>query len=144
MIEVSTKLQFFIDLTITQSKIKRKFDARLGINGVGLDDFIILYTLNEATDHQMERVELASKVGVTTADLTRKLPSLEKIGLIEREDNPEDIKKSKVRITDTGKKVYVYATESAQEKAIDLFPYRNNKELEGLIDVLNSIHEVSK
>jgi len=141
---LSTKLQFFVDLTIIQSKIKRTFDARLGINGVGLDDFIILYVLSNSTDYQMERVELAIKIGLTTADLTRKLPSLEKIGLIEREDNPEDIKKSKIRITEAGKKVYVYATESAQEKAIDLFPFRNNKELEGLIEVLNSIHEVSK
>ncbi|MEQ9090269.1 MAG: MarR family transcriptional regulator [Balneola sp.] len=142
MNELGLKLQFFIDLSIIQSKIKRKFDARLGINGVGLDDYIILHVLNKARNHQMERAELAKQVGISTTDLTRKLPKLEKIGLIERENSPVDIKKSKVIMTNNGRKVHGYATESAQEKAIDLLPFKMNKEMEVLIDTLNSLAKI--
>ncbi|MEQ8577087.1 MAG: MarR family transcriptional regulator [Balneola sp.] len=142
MNELSAKLQFFIDLSIIESKIRRRFDARLGINGVGLDDYIILHVLNKARNHQMERVELAKQVGISTTDLTRKLPKLEKIGLIEREDSPEDIKKSKVRLTNSGKKVHGYATESAEEKALDLFPSKKNTEMELLVEALNSINGI--
>ena len=142
MNELSTKLQFFIDLSIIQSKVRRRFDSRLGINGVGLDDFIILHVLNKARNHQMERAELAKQVGISTTDLTRKLPKLEKIGLIEREDRPVDIKKSKVILTNSGKKVHGYATESAEEKALDLFPSKKNTEMELLVEALNSINGV--
>lgn len=142
MNELSTKLQFFIDLSIIQSKVRRRFDSRLGINGVGLDDFIILHVLNKARSHQMERAELAKQVGISTTDLTRKLPKLEKIGLIEREDRPVDIKKSKVILTNSGKKVHGYATESAEEKALDLFPSKKNTEMELLVEALNSINGV--
>ncbi|MFY0698095.1 MAG: MarR family transcriptional regulator [Balneola sp.] len=142
MNELSTKLQFFIDFSIVQSKIRRRFDARLGINGVGLDDFIVLHVLNKARNYQMERAELAKQVGISTTDLTRKLPKLEKIGLIEREDSPVDIKKSKVRLTNSGKKVHGYATESAEEKALDLFPSKKNTEMELLVEALNSINGV--
>ncbi len=142
MNELSAKLQFFIDLSIIESKIRRRFDARLGINGVGLDDYIILHVLNKAKNHQMERAELAIQAGISTTDLTRKLPKLEKIGLIEPEDSPVDIKKSKIRLTNSGKKVHGYATESAEEKALDLFPYKKNTEIELLIEALNSINGV--
>gem|GEM_PF-4874939 len=90
----------------------------------------------------MERAELAKQVGISTTDLTRKLPKLEKIGLIKREDSPVDIKKSKIRLTNSGKKVHGYATESAEEKALDLFPYKKNTEIELLIEALNSINGV--
>lgn len=144
MDSLSTKLQFFIDLTVTQSKIKRKFDARLGINGVGLDDYIILYTLNKTSNGEMERSVLAKQIGDSITDLTRKLPKLEKIGLIKREHNPDCIKNSKIRLTDAGMKIHDYATESAQEIAIDLFPFRKNNKLGELINVMGEIEDATK
>jgi len=144
MNELSTKLQFFINLSIAESKIRRRFDSRLGINGVGLDDYLILHALNKARNLQIERAELAKQVGISITDLTRKLPKLEKIGLIDREENPKDVNNSKVKLTMNGKKVYGYATESAEEKALDLFPAKKNTEVELLIEALNSITDIKK
>lgn len=144
MKEISEGLEFFIKLTITQSRVKRKLDSRLGINGVGLEDFIILYLLGKAQNSELERVELAKQAGISITDLTRTLPKMEKIGLIEKESSSKNLKNDNIRLRSTGKDVLTFAIESAEEKTIDLFPFQKKNELEILISVLNSIDMEAK
>jgi hypothetical protein len=58
----------------------RRFDASL--NGISFNEFIIMYTISQARDGKMRRVELAESMGLTPSGITRLLLPMEKIGLI--------------------------------------------------------------
>lgn len=87
-----------IDLFLSISKfyaiLSKNLDAKLG--GIGWNDFIVLYHLNNAPEKKLKRIELAEKVGLTASGVTRLLLPMEKIGLISKESNPNDARISYV------------------------------------------------
>ena len=57
-------------------------------------------------NNMIKMKDLASKMGVTTGTLTVMIDNLEKKGLVQRIQNPEDRRSYVIRLTDTGKKQY--------------------------------------
>ena len=127
-----------MNLAKVQSVISRSFD-RLSIYGIGFNDFMILYILMQATGERMRRIDLAEKIGLTASGVTRMLMPLEKIGLIKREANERDARVSYVVLTETGKKLFEDAKETAGSVAREIIPTEKTKKIATLADLLSDL-----
>src|SRR5690625_309221 len=110
MQQISTTLKFFLNLTMTQSAVAKRFDARLSLHSISLSDFMILLHLSRAPEQKLRRVDLAEMVGLSASAVTRKLAPLEKIGMVKREDNERDARVSFVKLAKGGKRTLKVST----------------------------------
>lgn len=132
MINESLKLLF--SLTKTQSVINRKFD-RLSVHGLGYTDFMLLHLLASDTEHQIRRIDLANRIGLTPSGVTRLLSPLEKNGLVGRKSNARDARVSYVILTETGQRVYQEAKVTAEAVAMDILPKVKVNQLNAMFEL---------
>lgn len=132
---ISSELLFLMNINKLQSVIVRKFDS-LSAHGLGFNDFVILYILNQSSESKMRRIDLAEKIGVTASGITRLLNPLEKIGLVAREANERDARVSYVVITPIGKKIFEEAKVTAEYAAKDILSSKKNKALQTATELL--------
>jgi DNA-binding MarR family transcriptional regulator len=135
---ISPSLQFILDLAKAKAVAGRRFDSRLG-GGIGLNEFMILFTLSESGNEKMRRIDLAQAVGLTASGITRLLAPMEKIGLIQREVNPADARISYVALASGGKRILSEQLEKAELLAGDLIPASIQKRLESASSLLGEI-----
>lgn len=93
-------LEFLFDLAKTQAMLSRSFGNTLG----GLNEFMILFYLNNAPENKMRRIDLADKLGFTASGITRVLLPMEKIGLVKKEKHDYDARISLVILSPAGKR----------------------------------------
>lgn len=96
------QLDLFLNLARTQALLSRRFDNGLG--GLGFNEFIILFHLDQAPDKKLSRIELAQKLGLTASGITRLLLPMEKIGLIGKETHASDARISLVLLAPGGRR----------------------------------------
>jgi len=130
-------IKFFIDLAKTQTILNNRFDRGLG--GLGFNEFLILYHLNEADDKTLRRVDLASKVGMTASGVTRLLLPMEKVHLIKSGPQAEDARVRSVILAAGGKTRLEEATTRLEELCEDIFSEEQLKKLNGFSDLLVEI-----
>lgn len=109
---INAPIQLFLNLAKTQAIMTRRFDS--GLDGISLNEFIILIHLSQAEDSKMRRVDLAEKVGLTASGITRLLLPMEKIGLTKKEIDPTDARASFVVLASGGKRKLGEAMERAE------------------------------
>ena len=137
-------LTFFITLARVNAVMARRFDGHLGgHHGLGFNDFIILYHLNEATNGRLRRIDLAEKIGLTASGVTRLLAPMEKIGLIQREVTEHDARVSFVAIAPGGKRLFNDALVTAIETVEDILPQNSLKDIEKMNEFLATLSSVS-
>ena len=108
-------LDFWIRLTRTYTETLRRIDARLSnIHGLSFGDFAILYHLKHAHESRLRRTDLAELLGLTISAVTRSLLPLEKIGLVDRQSNPNDARVGYARLTQAGDQLFSNASETAE------------------------------
>lgn len=144
MIELSASLKLIMNLSKAHVVTARRMEQRLSGHGLGFSEFSILLILNYTPGHKIRRVDLAEKIGLTAAGVTRMLIPLEKIGLVQRETYERDARKSYVSLTDTGKRVYLEALVSADLVAQDIIPQdtisvTKAKKMDALTDILQDL-----
>lgn len=136
MENISMSLKFFLNLTMTQALIARRFDARLSFHSLSLNDFMILFHLSQAPDEKLRRIDLAEKVGLSASAITKKISPLEKIGMVEKEANARDARVSLVKLAKGGKRILEEALSSAEMTAEELYPKEKEQRLESSNEVL--------
>jgi len=124
-----------MNLAKVQAVISRRFDG-LSMHGIGFNDFMILYLLQQSPGQKMRRIDLAEKIGLTASGVTRMLLPMEKTGLITREANERDARVSYVVLTEAGKRVFEEAKETAAYVAKEIIPAEKAKNLSPLSDIL--------
>lgn len=137
MSKISPQLQFIMNLAKVQTVLTRRFDS--GLNGISLNELIILFHLSEAEDQKMRRIDLAEKVGLTASGITRLLLPMEKIGLIKRETDERDARVSYVMIDRGGKTKLQESLERAEVLSEDLLPQNKTKKIEELSEFLGDM-----
>jgi len=137
MKNITSAVEFFLELGRTQAVITRRFDNGLG--GLGFSEFLILYHLSIAKDGRLRRVDLADKVGLTPSGVTRLLAPMEKIGLVKRETYEGDARVSFVALASGGKRRLDEGLERAKELAEDIFSTLDIKNTKGLTEVLKKL-----
>ena len=134
---LSPQIKFFINLATAQSQVTRRFDRGLG--GLGLSEFIILHAISLAPGQQISRVELADKVGLTPSGVTRLLLPMEKVGLVKRENDPQDARISLVALAPGGRRKFEEAVERAELIAAELLPASSTRQLKAFSSLLSEM-----
>ncbi len=88
------------------SKIQKRIGGPLAVHGIGLSEYLVLYQLYSAPTQKMRRSDLAEQVGLSPSGITRLLNPMEKIGLVEKEENPRDARVSLVTLSSAGKQIF--------------------------------------
>jgi DNA-binding MarR family transcriptional regulator len=94
--------QLFLNILHTGDIVSRgeaEFLARHGLNQARL---IILVLLDNSENGSMRSSELAEQASVSRATITGLLDTMEKAGLVERQDDPRDRRASCIMITSKG------------------------------------------
>lgn len=130
-------LKLFIDLAKVGAVLSRKFDGSLG--GLGWNDFIILYHLDQSPEKKLRRIDLAEKVGLTASGVTRILLPMEKIGLVTKEANSQDARVSYVVIAPGGKAKLQEAMERAALVSNEIHPADSTAEIAKFSSLLKRI-----
>lgn len=133
---LSKQLKFFLNMASVHSKIARSFDVGLG-NGIGFNDFIILYHLQQAPEQKMRRIDLAEAVSLSASGITRLLLPMEKIGLVKREESKFDARVSFVKLAPGGKRLLEEAVERAEMKSEELLSSTDIKEMKDLSEIFS-------
>ena len=137
MTEISKPLKTYINLYKILTESSRRFTG--GLEGLGFNEFIILYHLENAGNKKLRRIDLAEKIGLTASGVTRLLAPMEKIGLIEKEAAARDARVSYVKITPAGERNLSDTKERAEELASMVFPPEKLEKISGLEDFLTGL-----
>src|SRR5471032_51918 len=118
---ITPALDFTLRLARAQAVMVKRLDAVLGGHyGISFSDFMLLYYLDRAPGGRLRRVDLAERQGLTASGVTRTLLPLEKIGLVERQQDPRDARVAYAAITDTGRELLNNAVVVAEQISKDL------------------------
>ncbi|WP_174864423.1 MULTISPECIES: MarR family winged helix-turn-helix transcriptional regulator [Duganella] len=118
---ISPSLEFTLRLARAQATLVRRLDQVLGgYHGISFSDFMLLHYLSRAPGGRLRRVDLAERQGLTASGVTRTLLPLEKIGLVERQQDPRDARVAYAAITDTGRELLNNAVTVVDQISKDL------------------------
>lgn len=137
MKKTDLNINFFLEITKFQTRLSRRLDS--GLNGISLNEFIIMYHLSQNTDGKMRRTDLADKLGLTASGITRLLLPMEKIGLIKREADDNDARVSYVVLARGGKAKLADGLERIEIFGEDLIPESKAKKLEEFIKLISEL-----
>ena len=135
---MSYNLRFLLTLAKTQTILSRKFDRGMG-NGIGFNDFLILFHLSQAERKTMRRIDLADKLGITASGITRLLLPMEKIGLVASGAKGEDARVKMVTITKSGEEKMQEAKERLELFLTEIIAGVSSKEIENTTNLLFSV-----
>jgi len=140
---VSNSLQSGLVLQIInlQSKIEKRIGTSLSAHGIGLSEYLVLERLSNAANQKLRRVDLAEQVGLSPSGVTRLLNPMEKIGLVEKEENPRDARVSLVMISKTGKRIFEEARISFEHASVAFFEPLDPKRFNQLSELLKTVSE---
>ncbi|AYO31098.1 MarR family transcriptional regulator [Biomaibacter acetigenes] len=79
------------------------FNERLMLHGITRVQWIALYYLGKYEG--INQKELAEKMNIKSSTVARLLDRMEKDGLVKRQENPEDRRVTKIRLTEKGKEL---------------------------------------
>lgn len=135
MSTINTSLQLLMNLAKAQAMIARKLDS-LSAHGLGFNDLLLLYLVQQAPGGKLRRIDLAEQAGLTASGITRLLIPLEKTGLVSRATNALDARVSLVLLTATGRRVLREALRTANAVAAGIIPEKQLKAGISLPDIL--------
>jgi DNA-binding MarR family transcriptional regulator len=138
MKSTSVNVKFLLNLVKAESILVRHFDKGMG-NGIGFNEFLILFYLNQSDNQKMRRVDLAEKMSVTASGITRMLLPMEKIGLINSNSVDNDARVKSILLSDGGKQKFEEALERFEFLAEDIFSGIKSKEIESCSNLLIEI-----
>ena len=138
MSSINLSLKLLMNLFKIQAMMARKFDG-LTMHGIGFNDFLILYLLQQAQGERVRPTDLAERTGLTASGVTRMLLPMEKIGLVARQPNERDARVSFVVLTAAGKRIYEDALETANFIAKEIVPAEYGKSSHPVAGLLKTL-----
>ncbi|OGF20480.1 hypothetical protein A2316_01475 [Candidatus Falkowbacteria bacterium RIFOXYB2_FULL_38_15] len=137
MTKINKSIEFFINLSKTQTILNGRFDRGLG--GLSFSEFLILFHLSQAEGEKMRRVDIADKIGLTPSGVTRLLLPMEKVHLIKSGPIEKDARVRFVQSASAGKQKLAETLERLEVLAEDIIPNKKIKEIEALSGLLMEI-----
>ncbi len=129
-------LDLVLQSALLWSAMVKKADQQLSVHGISFSEFCILHRLFQAPQHRLSRIELANAVGLSASGITRLLQPMEKIHLVEKEQNARDARVSLVKLSDTGLQIYQDAKQSCSAFASQFTSPLTSRQQETLAELL--------
>lgn len=133
----SLSITFFLQLAKTQNSVGYRFDRALG--GLSLTEFLVLWQLEQAPNHQLLRIELAEQIGVTASGITKILLPMMKVHLIKDGKASDDARVRSVEATAAGREKMQDEMVRLQFLVDELLPEGSKREAEAFINNLKDI-----
>lgn len=140
MTKTNSTVNFFLEVAKFQTKIGRRLDSNL--NGISLNEFIIMYHLSQNPGDKMRRIDLADKLGLTASGITRLLLPMEKIGLIARESDKNDARVSYVVLARGGQTKFKEGLERIELFGEELIPATKLKKIEETTKLITDLSRI--
>lgn len=145
--DISAELALTLSLARAQATMVRRLDQVLGAyHGISFSDFMLLNSLARAPGGRMRRVDLAERQGLTASGVTRTLLPLEKIGLIERQQDPRDARVAYAAISASGRELLANATPAAEQTSKDLLrncPSKQYPDLTAALAIISGLPSIT-
>lgn len=110
------------------------------MHGLSLNELMLLMHLDQSAGGKLRRVDLAERLDLSQSSVTRMVAPMEKIGLVERADDPRDARVAYVVLTRAGRRLAREGTTTLGEMASSLFADRwTDQELKTLGDLLGRL-----
>ena len=84
---------------LVKARLQGEFSA---VHGLSVNEFIMLLHLEKADLLRLSRVELAKRMNVSPSTITRMAAPLEKLGLLDRQQDKRDARLAFVLLTEAG------------------------------------------
>ncbi|MFM2479934.1 MarR family winged helix-turn-helix transcriptional regulator [Celerinatantimonas sp. YJH-8] len=120
MSEISES-ELVIHLIGLHSKMQKRMSRALSVHGLGVSEYLVLHQLYTAPTQTLRRSDLAELVGLSPSGVTRLINPMEKMGLVQKEENLRDARVSLVTLSAAGKQIYEEAQVSFAHVAAALF-----------------------
>jgi DNA-binding MarR family transcriptional regulator len=134
------KSELVIEFADLQTKMQKRLAGALSAHGISFTEYLVLRQLNRAVAKKMRRIDLAGKVGLSASGVTRLLNPMQKIGLVNKEENARDARVSLVALTGAGQRIFEDAETTVNHTAGAFLAPINSKEramLSGLVRKLS-------
>lgn len=122
-----------------QSRIQRRLGSTLSAHGISVTEFMVLRQLSLAPGRTMRRVDLAENVGLSASGVTRLLNPMEKIGLVQKEENARDARVSLVALSEAGQRTLDDASTTFQWFAASVLAPLDAEQKAGLAACLKEL-----
>lgn len=132
-------LTLLLNISSWHSKLVKTIDRKLSLHGISFSEFLVMHQLSLATNKCMRRVDVAESVNMSASGVTRLLAPMEKLKIIEKEQNPRDARVSFVKLSDVGFELFNDAKNTLSQTADDLLTSLSSEEIEGLIILLKKV-----
>jgi len=134
---LSSHLDFVLQLVRTETVVIRRLDQALSsYHGLSFNDFLLLHHLSQGPGGRLRRVDLAERHGLTASGITRTLLPLEKLGLVERQQEPRDARVAYAALTGAGRELLGHAQLLAEQVSKDLLRAGTSDDLQATSQAL--------
>ena len=134
---LSSHLEFVLQLVRTETVVIRRLDQALSsYHGLSFNDFLLLHHLSQGPGGRLRRVDLAERHGLTASGITRTLLPLEKLGLVERQQEPRDARVAYAALTGAGRELLGHAQLLAEQVSKDLLRAGTSDDLQATSQAL--------
>lgn len=110
------------------------------MHGLSLNELMLLMHLDQSAGGKLRRVDLAERLDLSQSSVTRMVAPMEKIGLVERADDPRDARVAYVVLTRAGRRLARDGATTLADMASSLFADRwTDQELKTLGNLLGRL-----
>ncbi|MFT5573647.1 MAG: DNA-binding MarR family transcriptional regulator [Cryomorphaceae bacterium] len=136
----STSLANYFALSSLASQLSKTLDRNLSIiHGIGITEFTVMHSLQQAPQSTMSRIDLANSIGLSASGVTRLLIPMEKIGLVEKEQNARDARVSLVKLSSAGQRIYTDALTTSSAACDAFYEPLSSKQRTQLNDLVSQL-----
>ena len=137
----SKQTSAIISLWLSSTSLTKKVDLNLGaIHGIAFTEYLVLQHLMNMPNKVARRIDLAESMERSASAITKMLAPMEKIGLIEKQANPRDARESLVRMSETGEKIFLDASETLEQRSKVLLQRLDKVQLNNLVEILELLN----
>lgn len=136
---MNQKFEFILGLSSTYSKIFKMMDRCLSVHGISFSEYLVMYELSKMTNQSMRRIDLAENTGMSASGITRLLNPMEKLNVVEKEQNVRDARVSLVKLTDAGFELFTNATQSVFQSTDIFLEALGEKDIELFLNLITKI-----
>lgn len=136
---MSKNIELLLSLSSMHTNVFKNIDRHLSVHGISFSEFLVIYKLSLVSNRTVRRIDLAESVGMSASGITRLLNPMEKLKLVEKEQNPRDARVSFVKLSNVGFELLNDALTSVQQSADGLFKSLDANDIELFINLINKI-----